>query len=201
MRSLFKTSCIVKYIIIFCLAFILLGCKSTDALKMDGTMPIPSYVTPLSSVGDASWKIDEEIVSCSSGEGYFQTTQKFQYFNLSVDFKPEGGVNSGIFIGCEGRELSATNCYEVNIWDDHPNQRFRTGAIVTRMSPMNKVNSNGKWNTYEISVVPGKISVILNGIKTAELDIEGEIPNSQIAFQKFGKGKIAFKNIKIDRLK
>ena len=168
---------------------------------MDGTESIPSYIAPLSSIGDAAWKIDEGVVSSSSGEGYFQTTQKFQYFNLSVDFKPEAGVNSGIFIGCEGREISATNCYEINIWDDHPNQQFRTGAIVTRTSPLNKVNSNGKWNTYEISVVPGKISVLLNGIKTAELDIEGEIPNSQIAFQKFGKGKIGFKNFKINRLK
>ncbi|NNF34330.1 MAG: DUF1080 domain-containing protein [Saprospiraceae bacterium] len=162
-------------------------------------MPIPTFVYPLSTVGNADWKVDNGVISCDKGEGFFQTTNNFQHFDLSVDFKPEGDINSGIFLGCQGRELSATGCYEVNIWDNHPNQDFRTGSIVTRAKPISKVDSKGKWNNYMIRVRPGNISVMLNGTPTAFLKVDSEITSSPIAFQKFGKGKISFKNFKIER--
>jgi hypothetical protein len=189
----------VKYLLLFSLAILLINCKSTDPFVSSETIALPSCIFPLSTAGDADWKVKKEMISCSEGEGFFQTTEAFQYFDLSVDFKPEGEINSGIFIGCQGRELSATNCYEINIWDNHPNQDYRTGAIVTKAIPISIVDTRGKWNNYMIRVRQGVISVLLNGIPTAQLKVGNAIASSPIAFQKFGKGKITFRNIKIDR--
>lgn len=189
----------MKYPLLFFIVLMLISCKSKEVLKSSETIPVPAYIIPLSTVGNAEWKVGDGEISCDKGEGFFQTTENFQYFDLSVDFKPEGDINSGIFIGCQGRELSAAVCYEVNIWDNHPNQDFRTGSIVARARPMSIIDSKGKWNNYKIRVRPGNISVMLNGTPTAFLKVESEISSSPIAFQKFGKGKISFKNFMIDR--
>jgi len=51
----------------------------------------------------------------------------------------------------------------------NPDPLFGTGAImhITPVNPMPK--AGGKWNTYEISARGSKMTVTLNGTKTAEI--------------------------------
>ena len=152
-------------------------------------------------IGDAQWQFKKGVLhgDASKGEGFVITKNTYQNFELSFQFKPDGQVNSGVFVLCKKKEMSATNCHEINIWDLHPNQENRTGAIVTKQTPRVKIETIGKWNTYEIRCEGETTTVFLNGQITA---VHSGNPSKQgvIALQVANKGKIAFRKIHLKAL-
>ncbi|MEO0473827.1 MAG: DUF1080 domain-containing protein, partial [Bacteroidota bacterium] len=113
---------------------------------------------------------------------------------------PDSVVNSGVFIRCNnGDSIDAVNCYEINIWDQHVNQDFRTGAIVMRQKPLAHVETIDKWNTYEIKAEGTHIEAWVNGEQTADYQTE-EIHAGTIALQLFGEGRIRFRNLQLQPL-
>ena len=89
---------------------------------------------------------------------------------IRVEFCADHTTNSGVFIRCSNPgEISATNAYEVNIYDQRPEPIYGTGGIVNvaKVSPMPK--AGGKWNTYEITTKGSQLTVVLNGVKTADV--------------------------------
>jgi hypothetical protein len=66
-----------------------------------------------------------------------------------------------VFIRCsDPKVISATNAYEVNIFDKRPDPAYRTGAIVNVAKPLTMVNAGGKWNTLEITAKGPKMTVV-----------------------------------------
>ena len=151
-------------------------------------------------VGGANWHVAGTEISASTdgNAGYLVSQEAFGDFSLHLEFRPDASVNSGVFLRCQDREaITPINCYEINIWDAHPNQDFRTGAIVTRaFPPLAKVDTAGKWNRFEIRAVGGKISVLLNGVKTAELE-DDSLDKGFIALQCAATGSVEFRNISL----
>jgi len=96
-----------------------------------------------------NWNADEIIGESSSGSSFLMTTEAYTNFELTLEFFPDSTVNSGIFIRCSNAEISATGCYEFNIWDLHPNQDFRTGALVGKAAPRKTVQTVNQWNTIK----------------------------------------------------
>ena len=85
-------------------------------------------------------------------------------------------ANSGIFIRCQDpKNITATNAYEVNIYDKRPDQAYRTGGIVDVAKPMAMINTGGKWNTFDITAQGTKLIVVLNGTKSVDLDHKGHV--------------------------
>ena len=152
-------------------------------------------------VGEAQWNWNGSEVTVSPGgpDGMLITTQHFRDFRLRVEFKPDAQVNSGVFIRCQNpNEITPFTCYEINIWDRHPNQDFRTGAIVARaFPPLAHLDTIGKWNVYEISARGDTITVHLNGTKAAELK-DPTHKTGFIALQREEAGEISFRNIAIE---
>ena len=77
------------------------------------------------------------------------------------------GANSGVFIrATDPARITSANAYEVNIWDERPEPRFGTGAIVdvAAVDPMPK--AGGRWNVMEIAARGDALTVALNGRKT-----------------------------------
>jgi len=72
--------------------------------------------------GRATWKFNgDQLVGTSlGGSGFVMTNKKYQNFTLSLEFYPDAGINSGIFVRCKNKEISNKDCYEMNIWDYHP---------------------------------------------------------------------------------
>ena len=146
--------------------------------------------------GDAQWTFNGEILTgnASNGGGFVMTRGSYKYFLLELEFKPDQKVNSGVFIRCANVELSATDCYEINIWDDHPNQAARTGAIVSRSEPLDIVNTADKWNTYKILSNQDGIKAWINDVQVADLK-DQSLKKGFIALQAAGDGSIEFKNV------
>ena len=148
--------------------------------------------------GRASWKFDgDQLVGTSlGGSGFAMTNKKYQNFTLSLEFYPDTGINSGIFVRCKNKEISNTDCYEMNIWDYHPDQESRTGSIVTRAKPLIDVQTIGKWNSYKITCESNHIRTWINGKLTVDI-FNDDLSEGYIALQAAEPGRIKFRNVKI----
>ena len=155
--------------------------------------------------GDVQWLVKNgEITTNKAGEkGYLITGKAYRNFELSLEFWPDAEVNSGIFIRCASVDrLSADGCFELNIWDQHPNQNYRTGAIVKLATPLAKVETLNRWNQYLIIAQGDRIQAKINGILVADYQIKDNIraKRGYLALQRFKQGMIKFRNIKLTPL-
>ncbi len=148
--------------------------------------------------GDAQWMSDKDLITAklTEGAGFLMTKNSYKDFVLELEFKPDSTINSGVFIRCSQQSLSHEDCYEINIWDEHPVQEWRTGAIVGRASPVNSVSTIGKWNSYKIECADQKISAWINDTLTVELT-DSDLDEGFIAIQAAESGVISFRKIRI----
>ncbi len=146
--------------------------------------------------GDADWEFTkgELIGTAADAAGFVMTKSKYKNFELTLEFLPDSTINSGIYIRCDSMTISAIDCYELNIWDLHPNQKNRTGSIVTRAEPLAYVETLDKWNSYKIRMSDDHIEAWINGVKTADL-YDAKNTEGYIALQSSGEGVIKFKNV------
>lgn len=175
------------------------------------TTPIPTtYVEPFiqdnklvgSFVAGAGWKLSDGLIEALPTEDmtYLKSEQQFENFILTAEFFPVGNVNSGIFIRCQpDKDLSPVNCYEINIWDDHPNQDSRTGAIVTRELPLEKVSTVGQWNSCEIIADSTSVTVKINGVVTVVHE-GNALKSGFIALQRANAETVRFRNVRVESL-
>ncbi len=150
------------------------------------------------TTGSAIWDFKNNELIGREGDGFLVSIRTYREFELSVDFWISEDTNSGIFILCQDRaSINPESCYELNIWDNHPNQEARTGSIVGRvMPPLAEVSTEGRWNNYQVKVRDSKITVKVNDIVTAKLN-EKSLQAGFLALQKWGGGEVRFRNLKI----
>lgn len=188
-------------VILSCLLLILTACST----------PIPTtYIEPFlldgelsgTTVAGAGWVLNDGVIEPNPTEDMTYLTSRGVYDNfiLTLEFYPVGNVNSGVFIRCQtGQEVNPTNCYEINIWDDHPNQDYRTGSIVTRALPLEKVSTVGQWNTGEVIADPYEISVRINGVVTAVYE-NNDLASGFLALQRANAETVRFRNVRLEPL-
>jgi hypothetical protein len=124
-------------------------------------------------IGDANWRAEGGAIVADKGKGGHLVTKKsYTNFQIRAEFYAEPNTNSGIFIRCtDPNKITATNAYEVNIYDARPGQEFASGAIVNfgRVPVPNNYKTAGKWNTYEITAKDTHLRVVLNGVETVTI--------------------------------
>jgi hypothetical protein len=154
-------------------------------------------------VGKANWRISDGALMADKLEGkdpsYLVTKASYKDFQIRAEFWADDDANSGIFIRCDERaKIDAAICYEVNIFDKRPKPEYGTGAIVdvAKVEPMPK--AGGKWNTYEITAKGGNLVVVLNGVKTVDVN-DSKHAQGPIALQ-YGSGVIKFRKVEIKPL-
>ncbi|WP_276390181.1 3-keto-disaccharide hydrolase [Eudoraea chungangensis] len=190
---MFKKSNIYQFIFLFLL--VLSSCsEGGKAIFIEGS---EDWVV----TGKPSWEYDNGVLIATSmgSTGFVMTKNTFSNFVLTLEFYPDELVNSGVFVRCKNSVISNTDCYEMNIWDIHPNQKFRTGSIVTRTEPLTFVNTVGKWNTYKIVCDGNEIKTWINDQLTADI-LNDELVEGYIALQVAEPGRIRFRNIKLKNI-
>jgi hypothetical protein len=151
-------------------------------------------------VGNANWRLQDGLLLADLGSGFLVTRQNYQDFQLKVDFWVDPSANSGIYIRCTDlQNITATNAYEVNIYDQRPEPSYGTGAIVdvAKVSPMPK--AGGQWNSYDITFKGDRMVVYLNGEKTVDTRDSRLSAAGPIALQ-YEKGVVRFRNVRIKAL-
>jgi hypothetical protein len=154
-------------------------------------------------VGDANWRVVENgtVVEATEGKGGFLVTPRdYGDFEMSVEIWTNEDANSGVFIRCSNpKEITATNAYEVNVFDKRPDPKYRTGAIVNVAEPLTKVDAAGKWNTLQITARGPRMTVVFNGVTTVKEAQDAKHPRGPIALQ-YGAGTVRFRNVRIRAL-
>ena len=182
------------------LAAALAGCAgmSGSTVLVDGTRGLDNF----NRVGDANWSaIDGAIQATAGGKdpGYLVTKVSYTDFVVRAEFWASDDANSGIFLRCKDPSaIGDETCYEANIFDQRPDPTYGTGAIVkvAAVSPMPK--AGGKWNTYEITARGKRLTLVLNGVKTVDVE-DGKLASGPIALQ-WGRGTIKFRKVEITPL-
>src|SRR5713226_1871184 len=142
-------------------------------------------------VGDANWRAEDGAIVADKGKGGFLVSKNsYKDFQIRAEFWADHTTNSGVFLRCtDPDKITATNAYEVNIFDHRPAPSYGTGGTVNvaKVSPMPK--AGGKWNTYEITAQGPKFTVTLNGIRTVDGVSDSQHASGRIALQ-YGAGVV-----------
>jgi hypothetical protein len=150
-------------------------------------------------VGNANWSVADGAVQATMGTGFLVTPASYADFQITADFWVSDDANSGIFIRLsDPKTITATNSYEVNIYDKRPDQAYRTGAIVDVAKPLAQINTGGKWNTIDITARGTRLIVVMNGTKTVDVD-DKKFAGGPLALQ-YSAGTVKFKNVRIRTL-
>ncbi len=114
------------------------------------------------------WIIKDGILmNEGKGANNIYTKQKFQDFNLKVEFNLDPKSNSGLYL--RGR-------YEVSVNDGfgRPLTVHSQGALYGYIvPPVDAAMPAGEWQTFDITIIANRVTVILNGTKLID---NGEIP-------------------------
>ena len=187
---------------------ILIGLGGTDSSTEAFRQSDNSWMTLLdgstlngwNTLGDATWELVDGAVQGDGEPGFLVTAESYSDFQLTFEYWIEADTsNSGVFIRCaDARNVGANSSYEVNIADKHDNPDSRTGSIVGVTGPAQTVSTAGKWNTYDITANGSHLTVILNGITTADAQ-DSRHTSGPIALQ-HRAGIVKFRNVRLRKL-
>jgi len=188
------------------IGFTIFGCATQPSRQAD-----PGWITLIDGasgldnwnrVGTANWTAAEGVVQADKSEkggGFLVSKNSYGDFVIRVEFWVSDDANSGIYMRCaDPKTITDKSCYEANIYDQRPDPSFGTGAImhIATVSPMPK--AGGKWNTYEITVKGPRLTVMLNGIQTVDVQ-DSKFASGPIALQ-WGRGVVKFRKVQIKPL-
>ena len=149
---------------------------------LDGSNP--KTMDNWNRIGDANWRAEDGAIVADKGKGgHLVSKNSYKDFQIRAEFWADHTTNSGIFIrDSDPKNVSGKSAYEVNINDQRPDTGYGTGAIpnVAKVSPMPK--AGGKWNSYEITARGPQLIVMLNGIKTVDVQ-NSRFPEGHISLQ------------------
>ena len=155
------------------------------------------------TVGDANWRIEGDSVVADKltgkANGFLVTKKLYRDFHLKAEFWVSHDANSGIYMRCGNPWLFNDKiCYEANIFDQRKDPTYGTGALVhiAKVVPMPK--AGGKWNTYDITVRGTQIVLVLNGVKTVDVQ-DSQFKRGHIALQ-YAAGTVKFRKVRIREL-
>lgn len=165
---------------------------------LDGTRGMENF----NPVGDSNWTAAEGAIQADKrgkNTGFLVTKNAYANFQLQVEFWSSPDANSGIFMRCANPQvITDKTCYEANIFDQRPDPSFGTGGIVHHAKVLTVIKAGNQWNTFDITASGSKMVVMLNGVKTAELD-HSQLASGPIALQ-HGAGVIKFRKVQIKPL-
>jgi hypothetical protein len=172
------------------------------------------------------WQVnDGQMQLLEKGAGDILTKQRYQNFDLRLDWKISQSGNSGIFILADelGKHIYS-HAPEIQILD---NQRHSDNKLSTRLSgslydmiasPVDSQRVAGQWNQVRILLKSQALKVWQNNVLTVDIEVASDAWKTLVNNSKFKSWKgfgtnlsghiglqdhddpVAFKNIKIRRL-
>jgi 3-keto-disaccharide hydrolase len=136
---------------------------------LDGSNP--KTLDNWNRIGDANWRAEDGAIVADKGKGgHLVSKNSYKDFQIRAEFWADPNTNSGIFFRIsDPKSIGSKTGYEANIYDERPGSEYGTGAItnVAKVSPMPK--AGGKWNIFEITARGSHLTLVLNGIKTVDV--------------------------------
>lgn len=171
-------------------ALTLAGCSSMPGpMKWTTLVDGASGLENFDRLGDANWRAEDGAIVADKAKvaSYLVSKNSYKDFQIKAEFWADHTTNSGIFIRLsDPKAVTATNAYEVNIYDQRPEPSYGTAAIVdiAKVVPMPK--AGGQWNTFVITAKGTNLIVEFNGVRTVNIN-DSKFASGPIALQ-FGNG-------------
>jgi hypothetical protein len=160
------------------------------------------YVT--GSAGN--WRAEDGAIQADklvSGKGASVLASKrtFKDVEIVVEFWAADETNSGVYVRAPDPKTinTASGAYEVQIWDQNPNQKYATGSLVNVAEVKPIYKAGGKWNTFVITAKGAEITVKMNGVTTAHIKDAKNTGEGRIGLQ-FNGGPIKFRKLVVKEL-
>jgi len=123
------------------------------------------------------WTVDDGAILCLAKRGgYLYTLEEYDDFVLSLEFKIEEGVNSGVFFRVSDIRDPVNTGLEVQILDSFGREKMDShecGAVYDLVAPAkNACKPPGEWNNLVITCRDNIVVVELNGEKVVEMDLD-----------------------------
>jgi hypothetical protein len=137
------------------------------------------------------------VVQADKGSGLLVSDETFDDFEMRAEVWVDGPANSGVFIRCTNpMNVTATNAYEVNIYDTRPDPAYGTGAIVNvaKVDPMPRAAD--RWNVLQVHAQADRFDVWLNGARTVMGAQDKGHAHGRIALQ-HGAGVVKFRRVQV----
>ena len=108
--------------------------------------------------GKKLWAIESGVLTCPGAAANLISKSSFSDFKINAEFRIPKGSNSGIYL--RGR-------YEVQIEDSYgkePSNIFFGGVYGFLTPNQMAAKKAGEWQSYEITLIGNKVSIVANGI-------------------------------------
>ena len=138
------------------------------------------------------WTVEDGTLKHTKGGGDIVTSEQFENFELSWEWKIASGGNSGLKYNLVDPKKAVG--FEYQLMDDanHPDGKQGGGTRVTaslydllKPAADKKLNATDDWNTSRILVNGNHVEHWLNGAKTVEFEFGGETLKAAIAKSKY----------------
>ena len=148
----------------------------------------------MNSFPDHSWKVEEGAIRAIAGADGpdIITREKFENFELELDWKASPGANSGIMYRVsEDFGAPYETGPEMQVLDDDKHADGRdpktsAGSLYALIAPKNKkLKPVGEWNQVRIVAQGNQVEYWLNGVKVVEFELGSAELNQLIARSKF----------------
>ena len=124
------------------------------------------------------WSMKDGVLSAVKDESIW-TTEEYENFELDLEFKTDHETNSGVVVYCTDIKDWIPNSVEIQIADAHCEKwgngkpYEKCGAIYGHLGAKQDkvVKKPGEWNHMRIRCKGKNISVILNGKKVTDMDM------------------------------
>ena len=151
----------------------------------------------------AGWYIaDDGSLACRPKGGNIWTKDRFDDFVLELEFKVSESCNSGIFFRTVDIEDPVQTGLEIQILDSYGRTevgKHDCGAVYDCLPPkVNAVKPAGQWNQIRITARDNQVSVVLNGERIIDMDLNRWTVAGQNPDGTKNKFKTAYKNMKRD---
>lgn len=110
-----------------------------------------------SNAGNSKWQVINGLLTNTASGANLVTERSFTDFKLHVEFRVPKNGNSGIYL--RGR-------HELQVEDSHGMEPLstHTGGVYGFLTPNeNAARPAGEWQTYDVTLVGRRITVVLNG--------------------------------------
>jgi hypothetical protein len=142
------------------------------------------------------WVVEDGTLTLHGHGGDIVTKDEYADFEFQTDWRISPGGNSGIMYHVSEDFGSPWETGpEMQILDDtkHADGKSRltsAGACYALYpAPLGAVKPVGEWNTANIRCVGGKVKMTLNGVTTAEFDMNSKDWKDRVAGSKFASMK------------
>lgn len=119
----------------------------------------------------SGWVVKDGAMAREAKAGDIWTKDRYGDFVLELEFKTTG--NSGVFFRTDKPKDNVQTGIEIQVDVPHGKpDKHSVGAIYDLVTPTKENAKKDDWNTMTITAKGSHLSVVVNGAKVAEMDLD-----------------------------